>query len=191
LREVEYFTYARVLLAQNRPAEARTLLANLERYARNGGLYRTLITVNILQARAQQAPGQKEQALARLEEAVRLAAPEGYRRAFLDEGQAVFALLPGVRHLAPAFVDDLLGGVPAELSRQRPSPPAQLLAEPLSERELEVLQLVAAGLSNSEIADRLFLSVGTVKTHVHNIFGKLGVSGRPQAIARARELNLV
>jgi LuxR family maltose regulon positive regulatory protein len=191
LRETEYCTYARLLLAQNRPAEARTLLANLEGYARSGGLCRSLITVCILQARAQQALGQKEQALARLAEAVRLAAPEGYRRAFLDEGQTALALSPGVRHLAPAFVDDLLGGVPAEPEHGRPAAVEQPLVEPLSERELEVLGLVAEGLSNREIADKLFLSVGTVKTHVHNIYGKLGVSGRPQAIARARELNLV
>jgi LuxR family maltose regulon positive regulatory protein len=67
----------------------------------------------------------------------------------------------------------------------------QPLIEPLSERELEVLRLVADGLSNREIADRLFVSVGTVKTHVHNILGKLGVEGRPRAIARARELDLI
>ena len=190
IREAEYFTYARLLLAQNRPADAQTLLANLERYARSGGFVRSLITVCILQALAQQALGQKEQALARLEEAVRLAAPEGYRRAFLDEGQAVLALLPRVRHLAPNFVGDLLGGAPPEPVRDRPAFMPPPLVEPLSERELEVLGLVAEGLSNREIADKLFLSVGTVKTHIHNIYGKLGVTGRPQAIVRARELNL-
>ena len=85
VREAEYLTYARLLLAQHRPADAQTLLANLERYARNGGLHGSLITVCVLQAQAQQALGQRAQALACLEEAVRLAAPEGYRRAFLDE----------------------------------------------------------------------------------------------------------
>ena len=133
----------------------------------------------------------KRQALACLEEAVRLAAPEGYYRAFLDEGQAVLALLPGVRHLTPDFVDDLLGRVPAEPGRGRPGAVKQPLVEPLSERELEVLGLVVEGLSNREIAEKLFLSVGTVKTHVHNIYGKLGVQGRPQAIARARDLGLL
>jgi len=191
VREAEYFTYARLLLAQNRPAEARTLLANLERYARNGGLDKSLVTVCILQALAQQALGQKEQAIACLEEAVRLAAPEGYRRAFLDEEQTVLALLPRVRHLAPDFVDNLLGGAPPEPVRERPASMPSPLVEPLSERELEVLGLVVRGLSNREIADKLFLSVGTVKTHVHNIFGKLGVEGRPRAIARARELDLI
>jgi LuxR family maltose regulon positive regulatory protein len=191
LREAEYFTYARVLLAQNRPAEARMLLANLESYARSGGLIRSLITVCILQALAQLALGQEEQALVRLEEAVRLAALEGYRRAFLDEGPAVLALLPGVRRVAPVYVDDLLSGAPAEPIREMPSRREQPFVEPLSERELEVLRLMAEGLSNREIAEKLFVSVGTVKTHVHNICGKLAVASRTQAAAQARELGLL
>jgi len=201
LREDEHFTYARLLLAQDRAAEAWTLLANLEGYARSSGLARSLITVCILQAAAQQALGQKEQALVRLEEAVRLAAAEGYRRAFLDEGPAILALLPRVRHVAPEFVDDLLtcsrsgygagSETPAEPGRQKLVPGKQPLIEPLSERELEVLGLMAGGLSNQEIAGRLFISVGTVKTHVHNICGKLAVGSRTQAAAQARELGLL
>jgi len=191
LRESEYFTYARVLLAQKRLAEAQTLLASLESYARTSGLTRSLITVCILQALAQQALGRKEAALARLEEAVRLAAPEGYRRAFLDEGPVVLALLPGVRHSAPQFVDSLLALAPAGLSRDHIAPREQPLIEPLSERELEVLGLMAEGLSNQEIAAKLFISVGTVKTHVHNICGKLGARSRTQAAAQARELGLL
>lgn len=191
LREAEYFTYARVLLAQNRPDEARTLLTNLEHYARSNSLVRSLITVCILQALVQLAFAGREQALARLEEAVRLAAPEGYRRAFLDEGQAVLALLPGVRHIAPEFVDSLLASAPAAPGRDRPAAPAQPLVEPLSEREIEVLRLMAEGLSNQEIAGKLFISVGTVKTHVHNICGKLAAGSRTQAAAQARALGLL
>ncbi|MBN1661406.1 MAG: tetratricopeptide repeat protein [Anaerolineae bacterium] len=194
LQEGKYLTYARVLLAQNRPAEARALLASLERYARNGGFTRCLITVCILQAVARQALGSKEQALASLGEAVRLAAPERYRRVFLDEGPAVLALLPGVRSVAPEFVDSLLGQVPSpyplpggEGKRER----RQRLIEPLSEREMEVLGLMAEGLSNQEIARKLFVSVGTVKTHVHNICGKLDAGSRTQAAARGRELGLL
>jgi len=190
-REAEYLTYVRVLLAQKRPAEARTLLANLERYARSSGLVRSLIAICILQAVANQALGRKEEALARLEEAVRLAAPEGYRRAFLDEGPVVLALLPGVRHVAPEFVGLLLGAAPAEVGRDKAAPWGQPLIEPLSERELEVLRLMAEGLSNQEIAERLFISVGTVKTHVHNICGKLAVGSRTQAAAQARTLGLL
>jgi LuxR family maltose regulon positive regulatory protein len=198
-REFDYVTYSRLLLAQGRPADARTLLTSLERYARNNGLAGSLITIDVLQAQAQQALGQKAEALACLAEAVRLAAPEGYRsafmRAFLDGGvtsrpSAVAALLPGVRHVAPAFVDGLLDRRPVP-DRSRPAAVTQPMVEPLSERELEVLRLVADGLSNSEIAARLFVSTGTVKTHVHNILGKLDADGRPRAIARARELELI
>jgi LuxR family maltose regulon positive regulatory protein len=191
LRESEYLTYARLLLHQRRLEEVHTLLANLERHAQERGLQRSLIAIHILQALTQQALGHKEQALARFEQAVRLAAPGGYRRAFLDEGQPALELLPAVRRLAPQFVDELLACAPAEPSCDRLAPQKQPLVEPLSERELEVLALLAEGLSNREIADKLFVSVGTVKTHVHNIYGKLGVGGRTQATAEARELGLL
>jgi LuxR family maltose regulon positive regulatory protein len=98
--------------------------------------------------------------------------------------------LPEVRHLAQAFVDQLLEDARIEPGFQVTEQPAQPLVEPLSQREMEVLQLVATGLSNREIAERLIISVGTVKTHVHHIYGKLGVRDRAQAIVRARELNL-
>ena len=190
VREAEYFTYVRVLLVQKRTDEARALLANLERYARSSGLVRSLITVCVLKALAQLA-FEKEQAMACLEEAVRLAAPEGYRRAFLDEDPDVRVLLPGVRHHAPEFVDSLLGRTQAQPRRDKPAPTAQPLIEPLSGRELEVLGLMADGLSNQDIAERLIISTGTVKTHVHNICGKLTVRSRTQAAARARELGLL
>jgi LuxR family maltose regulon positive regulatory protein len=191
-REGEYFAFARLLLAQDRPVEAQTLLDNLEQFAGTRGLLRSLLTVHVLRARAERALGRDAGALASLEKALHLAAPAGYLRPFLDDGPAVLDLLPRVRHAAPAFVDQVLG---AFSSTQRTPPPAapssSALVEPLSERELEVLGLVALGLSNREIAGRLFITVGTVKTHVHNIHGKLGVQRRTEAAARARELGLV
>ncbi len=192
-REGEYLTYARLLLAQDRPEEAQQLLASLEQFARARGLGRSLLTVCILRAQAERAQGCGAEALASLEQAVRLAAPAGYLRAFLDEGASVLTLLPRVRHAAPAFVDRVLAahaeqqGQPVAPGATPPSP----LIEPLSEREAEVLALLVQGLSNREIADRLFITVGTVKTHVHNILGKLGVRRRTEAAARARELGLV
>jgi LuxR family maltose regulon positive regulatory protein len=103
----------------------------------------------------------------------------------------VLELLPGVRRAAPEFVDDLLSGVPPVRAPAGPPLSEQPLIEPLSERELEVLGLMAEGLSNQEIAGKLFISVGTVKTHVHNICGKLDVASRTQAVAQARELGLL
>jgi LuxR family maltose regulon positive regulatory protein len=191
-REGEYFTLARLLLAQDRPAEAHALLANLEAFAQARGLRRSLLTVYILRARAERGLGQEAEALAALETALDLAAPAGYVRAFLDDGAAVQDLIPGVRPAAPAFVDLVLAAFPGEQPAPRPAvPPSSALVEPLSQRELEVLGLVARGLTNREIAERLFITVGTVKTHVHNIYGKMGVRGRTQAAARARELGLL
>jgi LuxR family maltose regulon positive regulatory protein len=190
-REGEYFTYARLLLAQERLDEADMLLSNFEDFAQKGGRQRSFITVYILQALSKQAQGQSKQALPLVEKALLLAAPEGYRRAFLDEGQPLIDLLPKVRHQAPDFVDRLLEDAQYEPGLQVPSPRIQPLVEPLSERELEILQLVAEGLTNPQIAERLILSVGTVKAHLHNIYGKLEVSGRTQAIARAQDIDLI
>ncbi len=187
----KYFTYVSLLLAQNRPQEARILLADLEHSAQQAGLGRNLVTIHILQAMTEQLLGRREKALAYLRRALHLAAPEDYRRAFLDGGQSVIGLLPHVRRAAPGFVEQLL--CDADVKTKRPKSPAsaQPLIEPLTERELEVLELVVAGLSNQEIAHRLFISVGTVKTHVHNLYGKMNVKRRAQAIARAKELNLL
>ncbi len=185
--EFVHFVYVRLLLAQNRPEDARTLLATMERSAQEGGRRRKLITIYLQQALVQQALGHQEQALARVESALRLAAPEGYRRAFLDEGQAIVDLLPQVRHIAPDFVDQVLNAAGVEPVIPR----VQALVEPLSERELEVLQLIAEGLTNREIGQRLFITPGTVKVHTSNIYGKLGVHSRTQAVAQARALGIL
>jgi LuxR family maltose regulon positive regulatory protein len=196
-----YFTYVRILLAQNRPQEARTLLATMEHAAQQSGRHRKLITIYLQQALVQSALGQEQQALAHVENALRLAAPEGYRRAFLDEGWAVRDLLTKVRPAAPDFVDDLLDAFADEGPKTkdesiRPSstvlrPPQGALVEPLSERELEILRLIAAGRSNPEIAELLYLSLNTVKWHVKNLYSKLSVHNRVEAVARAQDLGLL
>jgi LuxR family maltose regulon positive regulatory protein len=127
-----------------------------------------------------------------------LAEPEGYVRVFVDEGAPMAALLQSAasRGIAPYYVRKLLAALSESRHETRNRPAGDLqptmsdLIEPLSGRELEVLQLMADGLSNREIADELVLAVGTVKAHIHNIYGKLGVRSRTQAIARARDLNL-
>ncbi len=191
--EDAYSVYVRVLLAQNRARDAQTLLAAMGHSAREGGRIRTLITVYLQQALVKQALGHSEQAIARLEDALRLAAPEGYRRAFLDEGQAIVDLLPGVRQVAPDFVNQVLGDAHiAGVERVRSQVQhTQALVEPLSERELEVLRLLAAGLSSTEVARELYIAVGTARTHIKNIYGKLDVHTRVESIIRAQELGLL
>ena len=184
-----YLVYDRLLLAQGRLADARRWLSRLERFTEENGLYRWLIAVRIQQALAAERSGDRSAARGYLVQAVEAAAPEDYLRAFLDEDAQVLALLRDVRHAAPAFVDRLLNYArEADLAQEAALQP---LVEPLSEREMEVLRLIAAGLSNREIAERLFITVGTVKRHINNIYGKLGVHSRTQAIAEARGLGII
>jgi LuxR family maltose regulon positive regulatory protein len=198
-REGVYFTLARLWLAQERPAEALALLANLEEYAQARGLQRSLLTIHLLRASAQRASDQDAEALASLETALHLAAPAGFVRVVLDDGQAVLDLLPRLRSGRPEVVDQVLAASDQQLrlaAGQKPGQPPLAsapvpLVEPLSRRELEVLGFLSQGLSNREIAERLFITVGTVKTHVHNILGKLMVQNRTEAVVRARELDLV
>ena len=186
--EHPYFTYTRLLLAQERIQDARTLLNTMETNARQGNRLRKLITINLLHAVADNLERTEQQALTRLVSAVNLAAPQDYRRAFLDEGPAILSLLPNVRHLAPQFVGQLLGS-----SQSESAPPSKTdpLIDPLTPRELEILRLVAKGFSNREIADALFVTLGTVKKHLNNIFSKLDVSSRTQAVASGGDLNLL
>jgi LuxR family maltose regulon positive regulatory protein len=124
-----------------------------------------------------------------LTDALDAAHSKGLLRSFIDAGQR---LVPMLHHVAqqgiyPAFVGQILTG----LQSDRAVPVGDGLLDPLSEREIEVLNLLVAGLTNPEIADQLIVSVGTVKTHVHNIYSKLGVRNRAEAIARTTELNLL
>jgi len=182
----------RLLLAQEQMEEAQVLLATMERSAQQGGRNRKLITIYVQQALIERAMGREKQALARVGKGLRLAAPEGYRRSFLDEGQAIVDLLPPVRHVAPAFVDSLLEAFGDEGRRTKAEVrPSVSLIEPLTERELEILRLIAAGRSNPEIAELLYLSLNTVKWHVKNLYGKLQAGNRIEAVARAQELDLL
>lgn len=138
-----------------------------------------------------------------MERALALGEPENIMRSFLDEGEPLRALLaewrrrgaPGSAPALAAYADRLLAAFepPAPPAEPRRSPPAanQKLVEPLSDRELEILRLIADGYANPEIAARLVIAVATVKKHVNNIFGKLGAAHRAQAVARARELKLL
>jgi ATP/maltotriose-dependent transcriptional regulator MalT len=201
-REREYLSLARVRIAEGRAdpeglflPEALQMLARLlhdaERNARGG----SVIEILILQALALQAQGQQEQALTVLQRVLALAEPESYMRLFLDEGPAMLALLhlAHARGLAPHYITRLLmvSGEQPSASAALPTPRSTVLVEPLTERELEVLHLIAAGASNEEIAEQLVIALGTVKRHVSNILGKLTVSSRTQAVARAQALALL
>jgi LuxR family maltose regulon positive regulatory protein len=212
LREGEYLTLARVRIAQGRlsPAgpyldEAQQLLARLLQAAERGQRMGSVIEILILQALAYHAQDRRSAALAALERALTLAAPEGYVRVFVDEGLPMAALLEDAAHAAverayvatlrAAFPPFALGG--SDASSERPiviqHPGAQILnlPEPLTEREREVLGLVAAGLSNQQVARQLTLSPYTVQSHVRSIFGKLGVSSRSAATRFAWEHGLI
>ncbi|MDQ4045720.1 MAG: LuxR C-terminal-related transcriptional regulator, partial [Chloroflexota bacterium] len=130
-------------------------------------------------------------AMPELEHALRLAEPEGYVRLFVDLGLPMARLLQEARSrgVMPDYVATLLAAFDASVIAHLPAGSA--LPEPLSEREREVLRHIAAGLTNREIADALFISAETVKKHTGNIYGKLGVRGRTEAVARARELDLL
>jgi LuxR family maltose regulon positive regulatory protein len=132
-----------------------------------------------------------------LERALALAEPEGFFRIFVDEGLPMAPLLyeAVTCGIAPEYVPRLLAAFPISEPEQEGSPDTQApesdLIEPLSEREQEVLQLIAQGLTNPEIASRLVLSPHTVKTHARNIYAKIGVHNRTQAVARARALGIL
>ena len=143
------------------------------------------------------AQGLCSQALVTLTQALERAATQGYVRTFVDEGPPMAGLLYEAlsRGIAPDYVRRLLAAFPNIEPEQAgllntPLPESDLI-EPLSERELEILQFIAEGLTNREIASRLFLALNTVKAHCGNIYGKLDVHNRTQAVARAQALGLL
>jgi len=138
-----------------------------------------------------------DRAIEILAQALKRAAPEGYIRTFVDEGPPMARLLyEALNHeIMPAYVRRLLAAFPVIAPEEAASIKSQLdqseLIEPLSEREIEVLQLIAKGLTNQDVANRLFLSGHTVKAHTRNIYSKLNVHNRAQAIARSQQLGLL
>jgi LuxR family maltose regulon positive regulatory protein len=197
-RDSRRIILARLLIARNEPGEALRLLAQLHATARTPA---RAIEILALQALALHAEGQKEEAASTLAEALALAEPEGYVRTFVDESPPMAEILSGVLETQRRGHLYSTGRVPSHYLRklltalEQDSAPAASptagLPEPVSERELEMLALIAAGKSNRQIASELFVSVGTVKTHLNNLYRKLGTHSRTQAVARARELNLI
>ena len=204
LHEFEYITLARILIAQYKKEDIETsiqdamgLLERLLESAEEGGRMGNVIEILVLQALALEAQNDISHATESLERALSLAEPEGYFHIFVDEGPAMARLLYEVlaKEISPGFVRQLLATFPAEKAEQvdtkLPHSPDIELIEPLSEREIEILRLLAEGLTNQKIGGKLYLSLNTVKAHTRNIYGKLGVNSRTQAAARARALGLL
>jgi LuxR family maltose regulon positive regulatory protein len=200
-QEAEHLTLARVRIAQGRSnpsgshlRDALRLLDRLHAAAEAGGRVGSLIEIDMVRALALHAQGNLPGARKALAAALERAAPEGYVRLFVDEGTAMIDLLGSMHAVGGSvheYVQALLtafGIAPADhVSASGPQP----LAEPLTARELEVLRLLAAGHSTQEIARELIVAIGTVKRHISNILGKLGVHSRLEAVARSRDLQLL
>jgi LuxR family maltose regulon positive regulatory protein len=189
----------RVFLAKKQPDLALQRLEPVLKRATTGKRWGHVIEIRLLQALAHQMLQQVTPALDALSQAVCLAEPEGYIRSFVDEGASMEALLYRLRkrdreHGLTPYLDTLLVAFQQESmvhAQVEESTKAQPLPEPLSERELQVLQLLARGASNQEIAQELVIVVDTVKRHVSHIFSKLGVKNRLQAVEQARALELL
>ncbi len=189
---VPYFALAHVLIAEGKFNEAHRLLARLLDITQAQTATGYVIEILVLQAMALLAQDRTGPALALLTRALTLAEPEGYVRMFVDEGEAMARLLAQVE--APqvqSYIGQLLAAFPEGTLPSAITPVRTDLVEPLSEREIEVLLLIASGLSNREIAWQLVLSVNTVKKHTGNIYSKLNVSSRTQALVRARAFGIL
>jgi ATP/maltotriose-dependent transcriptional regulator MalT len=204
-REPAYLVLARVLLAQNHPGPALALLQRLLEAAVSQGRTGSIIEIQALRALALAACGDHASALGALTEALTFGCRPGYVRVIADEGapmRALLAQLPdarpdqrhGARRVDPGYLASLLRGCgqadAVPLWRRAAAAPPGLI-EPLTDRELEVLRLIAAGKSNQRIAHDLVVALDTVKKHVTHLLGKLGAANRTEAVARAREIDLI
>jgi LuxR family maltose regulon positive regulatory protein len=212
LREFEHLTLARVLIARYRSDRAEDdlqaslgLLIRLLQAAEEGGRNGSVIEILILQSLAYQAQGDQPRALASLERALTLAELEGYVRIFVDEGEQMQLLIVDFKlviekqgnsrtHPLFSYVNKLLAAFPQSMEALPQSKIVNQkseMAEPLTDRELEVLRLIAEGYSNTEISQRLFLALSTVKGHNLKIFNKLQAHNRTESVVRARKLGLL
>ncbi len=195
--EFEHITLARLYLAQIQRGDdalepAMQLLKRLEQSAQAGERSGILIEILILQALAHQAANNLELALSPLQHALELAAPEGYVRVFVVEGDRMAELLAvaAQRGIASDYVRHLQGMFP-QSAHDSPVRATQDLIEPLSDRELDVLRLLDTELTGPEIAHELTISLNTMRTHTKHIYSKLGVNSRRAAVRRAHDIGLL
>jgi LuxR family maltose regulon positive regulatory protein len=204
MQRYECILAARVLLKQGHPGQALALLDSQVELIEEQGRHtsRRMIEVQNLRALALFAQGELAQALEALGQALSIAEPGGYVRIFLDEGEPMVQLLrhAASRGTSPEYTSKLIAAGEAQAQEDTAStslhPRSQTMAtqpliEPLSKREMEVLRLLATGMSNPEIAEELFIATSTVRSHLKNIYGKLNVHKRWDAVHRAEELGLL
>lgn len=197
MQKYENIIFARLLIAEEQYAQALTLLEQVLPEVIQAERLMLIVEVESLQAIALQALGKKPEAITVLSNALKLAEPEGFVRIFVDQGQAVKELLEMTRKeeeekTIVAYIDRLLEAYTHKPGMEVTAPSRQKrhIIEPLSDREMEVLRLLPTGLSSTEMAEELTISVNTLRTHLKNIYAKLGVHSRYEAIERARETGL-
>jgi LuxR family maltose regulon positive regulatory protein len=206
LNESEYSAFSRALITVGQPQQALALLGRMEAVTGKDGRRLIPIELPILKSLAWYHQGETEKALTELLNALAASEPEGHIHIYVDEDEPIARLLrlAQARGHFPAYTTRLLAALSdigsqdsdfgithSAIALYPATNPQSAMVESLSGREVEILQLVAAGLSNRAIAEKLVITVGTVKRHLNNIFGKLGVESRTQAIMRGRELGLI
>ena len=195
--EFEYLMVARLKIARGQLQGVPAILDRVRRRAEAEGRMGSVIEILVLLATTLRAQGRTDEAMTTLQKALSLAEPEGYIRVFVDAGEPMAELLRSAlaRQILPDYVSGLLAAFGTATGRDGSvrfsGPRLKPAMEPITGRELEVLRLLAAGASNKQIAQELVLVTGTVKAHLLNIYRKLDVHNRTQAVARARELNLL
>jgi len=184
-QEWQNILFVRILLQKNKPEQAFTLLTQLLLIAEQNNHQLAVVELLIFQALARQKMGKIQQAVQSLEQALGYAASENYSRVFIDEGAAIQALLKhavnGSQTEYATKILNLISDEPISIANSK------LHQEPLSTKEQKTLDLLVTGLSNKEIAEQLFVSTNTIKTHLKNIYKKLDVSNRVEAVAKARQ----
>ncbi len=197
VQEPEHYAYVRALLGLGQPDRALPLIDRLRAEAASAGWHGTELEARVLRCVALQQLGRSAEARTELLDLLPQAESAGRIRLLVERGPVMHALL---RETLPHITDSnvrqhaeriLAAFDPVTIPSSAIKPAAQPLIDSLSERECEVLRLVAEGLSDRQIADRLVLAVGTVKRHLNNVYGKLGVNSRTQALARARDIGLL